>query len=59
MSETMKTYYLAGGGVRQDYDSPTPQSMVVEPYLDSNYKTVFEDGGVRIMERKVEVDAGN
>ena len=36
---------------------PTPEQLVVEPYLESHYLTVWEDGGVKIMERKAEVDA--
>ena len=31
---------------------PTAAQLVVEPYLDAQYSTVWEEAGVKIMERR-------
>ena len=37
---------------------PAPDQLIVEAYLELHYKTIWEDGGVKIMERKEQDDAG-
>lgn len=36
---------------------PSPGQLIVEPYLESHYTTVWEEGGVKIMERRAGIDA--
>jgi hypothetical protein len=34
-----------------------PDELIIEPYFESHYKVVWEENGVRIMERREDVDA--
>lgn len=38
---------------------PSTDQLIVEPYLESHYTTVWEEGGVKIMKRKVGYGAAN
>ncbi len=35
-----------------------PQGFILEPYLESHYRTMWEKNGIRVMERKAEGHAG-